>query len=447
MNMPVVEVALGLAMVYLLMAILCSSLMEMVSGFLDLRGEMLWKGIESMLGGRGAGGFVDRVKGIANAARNNVVSGAPSTAAPEAAPQVRSLSSALLAHPVVDAVRSGERTPAYLTSGQFATALLDTLSNTYQTGLRIQSDITSTVRAMPEGPLKTNLELILKDAGGDAALAKERIQKWYDETMARVSGWYKRQTQWLLLVLGLVAAAALNVDTIELSRRMWTDPALRAVAQKSAEAFAAKGEHALNGGDASKRAENAKKELDALGVASMPIGWPAKWQKAEYAGWDKVLAVLCGLLGWVLTALAISLGAPYWYDLLLKLLPMARSSGARPTSDTPGAGTPPLQSVGAQPSGTPPASRPAAPAPTPTAATRPAMPFQNALNAYEQSLLEGDVREIQEELGLTGAAITGNLDQATRDAIVAAQKARGMAENGELNSLMVGELLRRRRTR
>jgi hypothetical protein len=442
MNMLVVEVAVGLVMVYLLMAILCSSLMEMVSGFLDLRGEMLWRGIESMLGGRGAGGFKERVKGIAGASRNCVVSGAPSAAAPQAGAQVLELSRALFMHPVVDAVRGGNRAPAYLTSDQFATALLDTIGTTYRAGSRLHSDISSTISAMPEGPLKTNLELILKDVGGDAAKAKEGIQKWFDDTMARVGGWYKRQTQWLLLALGFVAAAALNVDTIELTRRMWTDPALRAVAIKSAEAFAAKGPDAVENKDADKRAKAAHAELTALGVAKMPIGWPATWSAGDIKP-EHTMAILCSVLGWALTALAISLGAPYWYDLLLKLLPMARSSGARPTSETPGAGTPPRTHAPTAPSpaSPPPATPPAAPP------AMPSLPFQNALNAYEQSLTEGDVREIQEELGLKAAAITGNLDQATRDAITALQKARGMAENGELSSLLVGDLLRKRRTR
>ncbi len=129
MNMPIVDVAIGLALVYLLMAILCSSLLEILAGLLDLRGEMLWRGIESMLGGRGAsGGVWARLGEITNAVRGQFAAGAPSPVASTLGQQVSSLSSVLFAHPVIDSMRSGSRAPSYLTAGQFANALVDSLA-------------------------------------------------------------------------------------------------------------------------------------------------------------------------------------------------------------------------------------------------------------------------------------------------------------------------------
>jgi len=263
---------------------------------------------------------------------------------------------------------------------------------------------------------------------------KQRIQNWYDDVMARVSGWYKRQTQWLLLLLGFVAATAMNVDSIDLAKRMWTEPMLRTVAVKSAEAYAAKPDDEGKGETAEARARKAQKELDALGASGMPIGWPAPWYGKEMSPTDKAFGVLGSLLGWAVTALAVSLGAPYWYELLLKLLPLARNSGGRPAYGSPSSSG----NVGS-------ASEPPPPAP-PTPLSAPPMPFQNALNAFEASLTQDDVHEIQEELGLTGVDISGNLDQKTREAIMLNQAARGLTPSGELNSDFVGDLLRRRRT-
>ncbi|MDA8109983.1 MAG: peptidoglycan-binding domain-containing protein [Betaproteobacteria bacterium] len=434
MNMPIVEVAIGLMVVYLLLAILCSSAVEMIAGFLGLRGEMLWKGVESMLGGRGAGGPVARVAGIARALLGNFVSGAASPAAPQAEAQVYALSSALIEHPLIDSMRNAKRAPSYLSADRFAVALLDTLSRTYRGERRLYADFGQTVSALPDGPLKANLEIVLKETGGDASLARQRIEAWYDETMQRVSGWYKRQTQWLLLAFGLFAAVSLNVDSIDLAMRIWREPMLRAVAVRSAEAYAAKSDHDSSSVD--ERARGARTELEALGAAGMPIGWPTPWLSGTAWDADRACALLRSVLGWIITALAVSLGAPYWYDLLLKLLPLAaRSSGPRPNPTEPAA----APSVAAAP-----------PAPTAPPSEAPApdyMPFRNALNAYETELSEADVREIQTELGLSGAQVTGNLDQTTREAIENTQKARGLNASGELNSAFVGDLLRSRRTR
>jgi len=420
MDMPVVEVAVGLAAVYLMLAILCSSALEMVSGFLDLRGEMLWRGVESMLGGKGAGGPMDRLRGIAGAARGNYVTSADGAVQP--------LSSALLAHPLVASMRNGERVPSYLGGERFSAALLDTLSIAYRGGQRLQADLAGAVGALPEGPLKRNLELVLDEAGGDVVAARKRIEDWYDDVMQRVSGWYKRQAQVLLLALGFVAAVGLNIDSIELAKRMWRDPMLRAVAVRSAQDYAPQADAKA---DAAARAQAARQQLEAFGAAGLPIGWPAPWLDAQHA--EPFLAFLGSLLGWTITALAVSLGAPYWHELLLKLLPMARNAGAKPGAPR------------AAPDSVPPSAPRPVPA-APAAATAPAIPFRNALNAYETTLTGDDVREIQAELGLTGHEVTGNLDQKTREAIAAAQGARGLAQDGELGTNLVAELLRKRRS-
>lgn len=436
MNMPVVEVAIGLALVYLMMAILCSGALEVISGFFDLRGEMLWKGVESMLGGRGAGdGAISRIAGLARAMRSNFVSGAPSPQAPQAGGQVLQLSRALVAHPVVDSLRNGKRAPSYMPAQAFAAALVDTLGQSYREGHRLYADFSATVRAIPDGPLRRNLELILQETGGDAAQVKLAIEKWYDQVMQRVSGWYKRQAQWLLLALAVLASVSLNVDSIELAKRMWRDPMLRAVAVKSAEnAVAAKSPESAVA--AKKRMEVAKQEIDALGAGGMPIGWPAPWMEESVKGQDFWAGVLSSIVGWLITALAVSLGAPYWYELLMKLLPLARSSGGKPSQTEPQAPKPaqagaPADQPPVQPVGSAPASPPAAAS-------------QDAVNAYEATLMRDDVVEMQEVLGVP---VTGYLDQATRVAIREAQKKAGLTPSGELNAQFVGELLRAKRAR
>ena len=64
----------------------------------------------------------------------------------------------------------------------------------------------------------------------------------------------------------------------------------------------------------------------------VPLGWtPELWHRSDLTLW------LLSLAGWLVTAFAISLGAPFWFDLLQKLLNInVRGAGPKPasTSDT-----------------------------------------------------------------------------------------------------------------
>src|SRR6185369_2817433 len=59
---------------------------------------------------------------------------------------------------------------------------------------------------------------------------------WFDAEMDRVSGWYKRHTQRLLLVIGVVIVLSVNIDTVAIARTLWTDPQVRAAVSAAAEA-------------------------------------------------------------------------------------------------------------------------------------------------------------------------------------------------------------------
>jgi triacylglycerol lipase len=77
------------------------------------------------------------------------------------------------------------------------------------------------------------------------------------------------------------------------------------------------------------RRESARAMLEELSDMGLPIGWSSAkldFCPCERACW---LAGYRRFLGWLLTALAVTLGAPFWFDLLNKLVSL-RSSGARP---------------------------------------------------------------------------------------------------------------------
>jgi len=199
------------------------------------------------------------------------------------------------------------------------------------------------------------LNSVWTDAQGDVDKFKTMLEKWFDETMKRTTGWYKKYTQIILLVVGLSLAIVFNVNTIEIVHKLQKDPTLRAqlVARadnflkahpnldKEIEQAVAKNDtiekKALSGlkeqrdtlidradrlvGEDIKKADN----VLGIGIGSFELPAGRCWG-------DKIGYLLEALLGWFITALAISLGAPFWFDLLNKLMKL-RSSVTSDTDD------------------------------------------------------------------------------------------------------------------
>jgi cell division septation protein DedD len=80
--------------------------------------------------------------------------------------------------------------------------------------------------------------LVLVDAAGnDVGKVRENIEAWFNSSMDRVSGWYKRRSQSLLLLIGFLAAVALNIDAVYLVRHLSTDKTARDSLVKAAENY------------------------------------------------------------------------------------------------------------------------------------------------------------------------------------------------------------------
>ena len=71
----------------------------------------------------------------------------------------------------------------------------------------------------------TRLHLLnlLEDAKRDAEEFRLKVEHWFDEVMARTSGWYKKQTQVVLIMIGFIIAWQFNVDSIAITRILAKD--------------------------------------------------------------------------------------------------------------------------------------------------------------------------------------------------------------------------------
>lgn len=458
----VIDIAIGLAFVFALVALICTALQEWLSASLNLRGKTLWEGVQSMLladaepakpGAGGAGGAVGIDAGCqlsALIAKHPLIKGR----VPDRF-NMLDLGRWLLGsrQPTADI---GSSKPSYLNASSFATALADAVGEQWKGGSRRFEDFGLAVAVMPEGPLKKMLLKMVEEAQGDAAHLRATVEAWYDETMMRVSGWYKRRVQVLLMAIGLIVAAGMNIDAIYIANSLATHPALReslakeavkaadeyqvareaaptavvppaaaapAASASDAEVDAAFARH--KAALAREQAESARKRLQDL---NLPIGWDGAGRPTSgIQDW------LLMALGWLLTGLAASFGAPFWFDLISRLSPVRA------------AGKPPASTENAEvAAGTKAGATAASPSPSATAVgqTTTNVPFRSALNSYEaQGISETDLLRVKRMLGVGGqSATTPLIDQSFRDAILARQAASKWPASGELSAQWVQAL-------
>ena len=306
--LPVLNLAIGITFVYLLFSFVVSALNEFWLTYLDKRADFLKQGLEQLLQD------------------------------PEKVRQV-------LEHGLVDALsRSTNGTPSYIGVEPFTAAVLDVIKAADPNTVRKISDFQTGIAALPDSKLKQSLTAILDSAENDLASFKKGIGSWYDRSMDRVSGWYKRYAQKWLLGLSLALAVVCNVDTIHMIRVLSSDPKLLAqtVNQAVNTVKAAASQASPSSGttpamqpspnpaeDAtqtiSRLINNANVAMTNLSNVSVPIGWSeSQWQYLRDPG-----HLVSAFLGWLLTGLAASLGAPFWFDTLQRFVNV-RGNGRSP---------------------------------------------------------------------------------------------------------------------
>jgi len=330
----ILDAALGLIFVYLLLSLVMTALQEILAAWFKWRAKNLWHGIRSLLpAGQGS----------------------------------HDLAAAIYNHPLVKGMSRGDSKPSYIPSRTFVLALLESIVSaarpatpaaeaaTTAPALTPFGQVADALEKLPDGDVKAALTALMHDSAQDLERFKLNIEVWYGQAADRMIGWYKRDTQTILLVLGFLVAAILNADSLQIGQKLYASPEKRAAILEKIRAFqdspkdgtlrqtsassqvttppanaaAAPG----NGAAGSSEQQDLEKELTAAARnvtssiqdvnATGLVGWRSS-DRPRGAG--DVLLKFAGLL---LTALAVSLGAPFWFDLLNKFMNI-RAAGKAP---------------------------------------------------------------------------------------------------------------------
>ncbi|MEG3911810.1 hypothetical protein Q5691_27220 [Microcoleus sp. w1-18aA5] len=203
----------------------------------------------------------------------------------------------------------------------------------------IYQQIQETLDRMPES-LKRSLYILAQRAekgSGDTQEQLERFQKeieiWFDQSMERASGVYKRNARGVAILLGTAIAVAANADSIHIINRLSKDSMLRSTVNVYAEQLVEK--NAKTKLDNLTSLRKVQKDVDiALDEVALPFGWSEQNSlERDKQGNVLWLALISKLFGWILSGVAISMGAAFWFEALNKIINI-RNAGKKPPSST-----------------------------------------------------------------------------------------------------------------
>ena len=228
------------------------------------------------------------------------------------------------------------RFPAYLEDRMFSTIFINLLKRRANIeAIDSEADVSALIEVLPQGHLREVIRQIQTDPIETVAEFRSELERVYNIMMDHASGRYKQHLQIITILVGLFIAGALNADTFHIYKNLSTNADARREVVEYAERYlnsvdetpsnaAALNDPAVQ--DLSDELidivtddlERVKNPL-GIGWAHDDIGYSPLYD-SNWKDWLQRLA------GWIITALAITLGAPFWFDILKKLMSIRNST-------------------------------------------------------------------------------------------------------------------------
>ena len=271
-----------------------------------------------------------------------------------------------------------------------AAAVAKAAADSVQTVFTTLAQIKAAAEQLPAGsPLRVGVLNLIDGCNGSVEMFQQRFEAWFATFENQVIAWYKQKTHAVVIGLSLCLAVAVNVDTFALAKQLSQDKNAREAAGKlateivqaksitelrakaqdeikdkekhakaaqlaaSAASAAAKAASVANASSAPAAAVTAakadssassavaefkstakvlqdtvKEAHTSLADTGLKLGWSA--EDRDLLDLSNFGALLFKFFGLLVSAMAISLGAPFWFEVL-KSLAAIRSVGQNPT--------------------------------------------------------------------------------------------------------------------
>ena len=321
LNNSALDVALGLIFIYAVYSLLATTLTELVASMLNQRGEILKKGIKRMLDNDDPQPEKSQKVGGQLSTDNEVD---------------ENLSPAFLAKPEIKYLGKKNmlgktRFPSYLKSKTFVNTLLDTLGFVYSD----KADLSLLKEKLnPENETHKILINLIDQADNKVDEFKVSVEEWYNETMERVSGWYKRRIQLITILTGMLIAFILNANTIEIAKVLGTDEGARVAMVEAASGYVSSVKEEGDSDSAKENIEEINKDIKELIKESKNLQSVMNLPYPSFKKGTSSVSFWSYIIGCFATAIALSLGSPFWFDLLNKFVQMRGSGTQEKTPDS-----------------------------------------------------------------------------------------------------------------
>ena len=344
-GLQMLDVVIGIVFIYLLLSLVCSALGEMIASVLKCRARCLRQSLRELFNDKDGTGLTKQ----------------------------------LYEHRLIYGFFKGgykpnkaRNLPSYIPARDFALALMDIISpSTLKTASgaafataepnKVNKAVPPTGTPKPLNTLQIAARVfqspqvrqalipLVDAAGDDVSKVRENIEGWYDSTMQRVTGQYKRHIQVVLLIVSFIVTIVVNADTIAIAEYLSRNAAARSAIVEQAKSHVRR--HTPSQETVKQSAiqdsndtEELVKKLSSVKELGLPIGWdkdnPFKWKPITLSNYWKQSSP--HLVGWVITAIALSMGASFWFDFLKKLIairstikPEEKESKGEPTKKKP----------------------------------------------------------------------------------------------------------------
>ncbi len=333
-NFSALDVVIGLSFIFFIFSLICSAITEWIATKLQWRARMLESAIENLLSGTESPTAAG--KALAKEFWNHPLIQSlqrPKDVNLLAKPDARTDDTATASNAKSAKQKKTKPAmvrPSYIPSHTFVLAILDLGAHAYiEKAKREQKTVPElakvtlleSINGIHNREMRDALLTLYRDADGKGQRFRKAGEQWFDDSMERVSGWYKRHAQRVLWITALVVVVLLNVDTLQIAQTLWRDDAARTVLVSQAESATQKGEQGTNAANAAK----------ALPV---PLGWKlfdtGTGPEQIPSTFDSIVAKIFGLL---ISAAALTLGAPFWFDLMSKVVRVRGTGAPPPASD------------------------------------------------------------------------------------------------------------------
>lgn len=289
-NSVILNIIIGLVFTYLLYSILSTIILELIATWFNWRANILHKAISRLL--------CDESSKETNSELLKSFYGSPG---------MRYLA------------KKDNSKPSYISENHFARTLMFVLSESGKGDTRIDKIING-IESVKGIQTKKQLEYYLFEAQNDLQKFQILLEQWFLETMERAKGWYKKKTQKWLIGIGLVIAVTFNVNTIEITHKLSKDKHSQEQMVKLAATFIENSDGNVPVSIAKNKEELLDAVFDNYQAVTETNSIIGGWKEFPCEGYPY------SILGFLITALAISLGAPFWFDLLNVLMKLRSSN-------------------------------------------------------------------------------------------------------------------------